>query len=131
MNPEVQQAIEELKTAFAGHNVEAVPDGEGGAYVRVYDLPFGEQYAPASGWVTFRITHMYPHADIYPHHLPPGMTRLNGQPLGEALHAQEMNLGPFTGSTTTVSRKSNRWNPAQDTAAIKLRKVLDWVTSRT
>ena len=95
MNPEVQQAIEELKTAFAGHNVEAVPDGEGGAYVRVYDLPFGEQYAPASGWVTFRITHMYPHADIYPHHLPPGMTRLNGQPLGERRpHLEQRSLAP-------------------------------------
>lgn len=131
MNSEIQRAIEELRSSFASHDVEVIPDDEGGVFVRVHNLVFGDQYAPAAGWVTFRITHTYPHADIYPHHLPPGMTRLNGQPLGEAFHSQEMKLGPFTGLTTTVSRRSNRWNPAQDSAAIKLRKVLDWVASRT
>ena len=41
-----------------------------------------------------------------------------------------MKLGPFTGAATMVSRKSNRWNPAQDTAALKLAKVLDWIRTR-
>src|SRR5260221_8645950 len=131
MNPPVRRAIEDLKVAFAGHRVEAVPDGEGGAFVRLHDLEFGDQYVPSSGWITFRITHTYPHADVYPHHLPPGLTRRNEQPLGEAFHAQEINLGPFTGATTTVSRRSNRWNPAHDTAALKLQKVLDWIRTRT
>lgn len=131
MNPPVLQAIDEIKAAFAGHTVEAVEDGEGGAFVRVHEVNFGDQYNPSSGWVTFRIMHNYSHADIYPHHLPPGIVRRNGQPLGEAFHVQDMNLGPFTGATTMVSRRSNRWNPAHDTAALKLHKVLEWIRSRT
>ena len=130
MHPMVQQAVDELKTSFPESTVESVDDGSGGAYVRVHALEFGSQYAPPTGWVTFHLKHTYPHEDVYPHHLPPGLARCNAQPLGEAFHVQDMQLGPFTGSTTTVSRRSNRWNPSQDSAALKLRKVLDWVRSR-
>ncbi|MFO1003473.1 MAG: hypothetical protein U0936_24335 [Planctomycetaceae bacterium] len=130
MHPFVQQAIDEIRSSFPSHTIESADDGSGGAYVRVHELEFGEQYTPSTGWITFHLKHTYPHDDVYPHHLPPGLTRKNTQPLGEAFHVQDMQLGPFKGSTTTVSRRSNRWNPAQDSAALKLRKVLDWVRSR-
>lgn len=130
MNPPVQEAIRELEAAYPGHRVEAVDDGEGGAFVRVHELLYGPQYKPTVGWVTFRVTHSYPHADIYPHYLPAEVARVTDQPLGEAFHKQDMQLGPFAGASTTVSRRSNRWNPAHDTAALKLQKVLDWIRTR-
>lgn len=130
INPEVDEAIEELKASFTGHTVEAVADGEGGAFIRLHELLFGDQYEPSSGWVVFHILHAYPHAAIYPHYLPPGVKRRDGKPLGEAIHQKDMDLGPFKGGSTMVSRKSNQWNPAADTAAIKLSKVLDWLRER-
>jgi len=130
MHTAVAQAVVEIEAAFPDHRVEHVPDGEGGAFVRVHELPLGDAYLPCSGWVTFRITHAYPHADIYPHYLPDGLQRRDGKALGEGFHKQQMQLGPFTGAATMVSRKSYRWNPAHDTAAIKLAKLLDWIRTR-
>jgi hypothetical protein len=130
MHPPVKLAVADLETAFAGHAVEAVSDGEGGAFVRLADLSFGEQYEPSAGWVVFRITHAHPSCDIYPHYLPEALRRRDGKPLGEAFHKQEMKLGPFTGNATMISRRSNKWNPALDTAGLKLAKVLDWIRSR-
>lgn len=129
MNPTVVEAVRELEAAFPGHRVESVDDGEGGAFVRVHDLSYGAQYRPAVGWITFRILHSYPHSDVYPHFLPGDVARAEGN-LGEAFNKQDMELGAFKGPATAVSRKSNRWNPAHDTAALKLQKVLDWIRSR-
>ena len=131
MKPDVQQAIVEIKSEFPGHAVEAHPDGEGGAFVRVNTLSFGPAYKPDVGWVTFRIGFNYPHADVYPHYVLAELERHDGRPLGEAFNKQNMQMGPFTGSATMVSRRSKRWNPAQDTAALKLAKVLDWIRSRS
>ncbi len=130
MNDFVSQAVRELEADFPGHRVETHPDGEGGAYVRVHDLPIGDAYEPSRAWVTFRIVYTYPTADIYPHYLPEGLRRRDGRPLGEAFSTPTVDLGPFKGAATMVSRKSKRWNAANDTAAIKLHMVLEWVRNR-
>ena len=83
MHPAVAAAVVEIEAAFLGHRVEHAPDGEGGAFVRVHGLAFGDAYEPGSGWVAFRITHAYPHADIYPHFLPDGLERRDGKGLGK------------------------------------------------
>jgi hypothetical protein len=127
INPSVKQAVEEVKAAFALHAVNAVEDGEGGAFVQAQDLPFGDRYQPASGWVTFRIMDNYPHADIYPHYVTADLKRRDGKELGEGFSRQEMALGPFKGPAIQVSRRSHHWNPLEDTAALKLAKVLDWM----
>lgn len=127
MKAAVAQAIEEIRAAFQGHAVESDEDSDGGAFVRVHETSFGEQMQPKIGWVTFHIVYTYPAADIYPHFVPGDLRRLDGQQLGEGFHAKEMKLGRFQGPATMVSRRSKRWDPAIDTAAIKLAKVLDWI----
>lgn len=127
MNPSVKKAVEEVKAAFAPHAVDAVEDGEGGAFVQAQGQPFGDRYEPASGWVAFRIMYNYPHADSYPHYVTPDLKRRDGRELGEGFSRQEMALGPFNGPATQVSRRSNHWDPFEDTAALKLAKVLDWM----
>lgn len=132
MNPEVEQAISELKKLFPSSDVQASPDGQGGAHVQVAPLCFGEQYTLKSGWVAFHILHTYPHADIYGHHLPPEFMRSDHRPLGEGFHLnRQFALGPFTGNSTFVSRKSNRWDASRDTAAVKLQMVLDWIRNHS
>jgi hypothetical protein len=93
MNPSVKQAVEEVKAALAPHAVNAVEDDEGGAFVQVQDLSFGDRYEPASGWMAFRIMYNYPHADIYPHYVTADLKRRDGKELGEGFSRQEMALG--------------------------------------
>jgi hypothetical protein len=127
----VAQAIREIEADYPGHAVEAYPDAEGGAYVRVHALPFGDKYEPNAGWVAFRIVYSYPVADVYPHYLLAGLRRRDGKPLGEAFSAPVMDLGgKFKGPSTMVSRKSNKWNASRDTASTKLHMVLEWIRNR-
>lgn len=123
MNPEVEKAIEEIKTCFPGHKVEIENEPQGGAYVIVHDLEFGAKYAPSKHWIGFLIDFQYPRSDVYPHFIDRAVIRTDGGQFG----------GGFSSATwqqreaTQISRKSNRLNPAIDTAAFKLAKVLEWL----
>lgn len=127
MTPEVEVAIKELEQTFPGSRVDIEADADGGASVLVNDLNVGPAYEPESSWVGFQITFQYPRADVYPHFLDGALRRKDGRALGEG----------FSGVTEwrgrpaiQVSRRSNRLNPATDTAATKLAKVLEWVRSK-
>jgi hypothetical protein len=133
MTDEVRIAIEELEQSFPDHVVRTLEDGEGGAYVLVEGLTLGERFAPPTSWVGFHITHPYPDADVYPHFIAGGTRYLgsanagNGYPDG--LQPGQKMPG-FNLDAIQISRRSNRWNPDGDTAALKLTRVLDWVRSR-
>lgn len=125
MTPEVQQAIAEIQQAFPGHTVEVEAEGQGGAHVIVHDLLIGEQYVPFTAWVGFTISYHYPYADVYPHYLDAELRRVNGLVQGTGL-----SLATWRNrQVIQVSRRSNRWNAAIDTAATKLTKVLTWLGS--
>lgn len=132
MKPEVEQAIEEIRLAFQGLTLDIEPDAEGGAFLRLHDILLGEQYKPEYSWSAFRITFQYPFADIYPHFFIPGLQRKDGKALGEGFHPNGQQWVHPSGSepATMVSRRSNRRDPATETAAIKLAKVLDWMRSQ-
>lgn len=93
----------------------------------VHDLDVGDQYAPSTGWLGFLITFQYPNADVYPHFLDPDVHRVDGAALGEGFQPSN---NFWERAATQVSRRSNRWNPAVDTAAIKLARVLEWIRSQ-
>ena len=122
----VALAIEEIRNTFAGAAVGAKDDGEGGAYVRVEPVDPGTPFAQRETWIGFRITAQYPYADVYPLFVRPDLSRVDGQPLG-----QGMARGVFDGQPAIqVSRRSNHLNPATDTAALKVLKVLSWMAAR-
>jgi hypothetical protein len=135
MTPEVQAAVEEIREAHPDAAVTAVADPDGGAYVTVEPVDPGEPYAQRETWIKFHVTFQYPLADVYPHFVRPDLRRRDrpdisdGQPpLGEAT-----SMGTFPGDQGTaiqISRRSNKLNPATDTAALKLAKVLEWLRSR-
>jgi len=129
MKPEVERAIAEIQASFPDVGLEIEPDPEGGAYVRARDVLLGTQYEPERSWSAFRITFQYPFADVYPHFFVYGLCRKDGKPLGEGFHPNNQQWVHPNGTelATMVSRRSNRRNPATETAAIKLAKVLDWI----
>ena len=136
MNALVQQAIEEIRIAFPGHPVEVESDEYEGAFVKVHDLPLGDRYEPSQSWIASRITFQYPHADVYPHFLVAGLKRKDGKPLGNEFQSNKEWQTPTKQApaksepATMISRRSKRLNPATDTAALKLQKVLDWIRSK-
>jgi hypothetical protein len=122
----VATAIEQLQVQFPDSPIAVREDGEGGAYVILESIPLGPPYVQASIWIGFRITAQYPYADVYPHYVPSALSREDGRPL-----ASELQRVDFEGRPAfQISRRSNRLNPAADTAGIKLQKVLTWLLSR-
>ncbi len=128
MTPEVEGAIQEIMAAFPTGRVERVDDGQGGAVVTLQDVALeGDRYQQASTWVGFHITHTYPFADVYPHFVRYDLSRRDGKPLGEGTSLSSFRNQP----AIQISRRSNRHNPATDTALLKLCKVLRWLISRS
>jgi hypothetical protein len=133
MNGAVEQAIEEIRNAFPEqeHRLDADPDEEGGAYIKVHDLFVGDQYEPSLSWIAFRITFQYPYADVYPHFCIASLKRKDGAGVGAGFNLnQTWNTPRGSEPAILMSRRSNRLNPESDTAALKLAKVLDWMRTR-
>ncbi|HET7059708.1 MAG TPA: hypothetical protein VFH99_00080 [Candidatus Saccharimonadales bacterium] len=126
MKPDVAEAVEEIKQMFTDAHVLVREDGQGGAYVIVETVDPGKQYVQRETWVGFYITFQYPYSDVYPHFVRGDLKRKDGKQLGEGATA-----GSFEGRPAIqLSRKSNRLNPATDTALLKLTKVIDWLRTR-
>jgi hypothetical protein len=126
MTPEIEQAIAEIKLAFPEHTINVEAEAQGGAYVIVNNLLIGEQYVPSTSWIGFLITFQYPHADVYPHFIDGELRRVDGVVQGAGLSKTTWRNRPVI----QVSRRSNRLNPAIDTAATKLTKVLTWLRNQ-
>lgn len=126
ITPVVAKAIEEIRATFEGATVTVKEDGEGGAYVRIDPVDPGAIYQQRVTWIGFRITAQYPYADVYPLFVRADLSRVDQRQLGEGMTA-----GNFDGQPAVqVSRRTNHLNPATDTAAIKVQKVLRWMASR-
>ena len=131
MKAEVEEAIEEIRRAFPALTVDVTPDPDGGAYVRVHDVDLGPQFSPRNSWCVFRITFQYPCADVYPHYFVNKIQRVSGGDLPGGFHVDNTcTVNEVSEPATMVSRRSNRLNPATDTAALKLQKVLDWIRTQ-
>ena len=123
--PAVAHALVELEQAFPDHAIQSRPDSQGGVWVIIEDIPLGPAFVPAVSWIGFAISALYPRADVYPHYVCPQLSRTDGAPLAAPLNAGHVMPG-FERTAVMVSRRSNRWDPARDTAALKLHRVLLW-----
>jgi hypothetical protein len=126
MTPAVAEAVEEIKAAHPGATVAVREDGDGGVFMTLEPVDPGPAYTQPETWIGFQITFQYPYADVYPHFVRADLARRDGQPLGEAMSPSSFEARP----AIQISRKSNRLNPATDTAAVKLMKVLQWLRNR-
>ncbi|WP_163508183.1 hypothetical protein [Fodinicola acaciae] len=121
----VVTAVAAVQAHFAGKPVEVLPDGAGGATVIVDHVDLGDRFIPSTTWLGFHISAAYPHADVYPHYIG-RVVPADGQPLGDAVQPVD-----WCGrQALQLSRRSNRWNPAIDNAALKAEKVITWFTTK-
>jgi hypothetical protein len=125
MNSSVAAAIDQVARAFPDSRTTYLEDGQGGAFVVVDALDLGSAFASPTSWVGFAISPLYPRADVYPHFVRPDLARADGAALTVPLNPGQTMPG-FQRPATMVSRRSNRWDPARDTAALKLHRVLLW-----
>jgi hypothetical protein len=126
MTEAVAAALEEIRAAFPDAAVTARADDDGGAFITVEPVDPGTPYVQRETCIGFQITFQYPFSDVYPHFVRPDLARTDGQALGEATSP-----GSFDGRPAIqLSRRSNHLDPASDTAAVKLVKVLEWLGSR-
>jgi len=123
--PPVDDAVAAVRDQYAGHPVEIVPDGGGGVYVIIDNVDVGERYTPSATWLGFQINAAYPISDVYPLYMGQ-VDRVDGQVHGEGIQAIEWQGRP----ALQLSRRSNRWNPRLDTAALKAEKVITWFSSQ-
>lgn len=121
----VVNAIEEVREQFPGHPMTVTADGAGGASVIIDDVTPGSPYVESTTWLGFQITSVYPDADIYPHYTG-RLQRVDGRLHGEGFSEAEWQGRP----ALQLSRRSNHWNRATDTAALKAMKVMAWLASR-
>lgn len=126
MTPEVQQAISELRETWPASEITVKPDPQGGALVIVETVALFPPYSQESTWVGFLLSFQYPYADVYPHFVRGDLSRSDGKTLGEAMTATTFDGRP----AIQISRRSNRHEPAFQTAAIKLHKILEWLRTR-
>ena|ERR1700722_11068034 len=121
--PAVAEGVEQIRCSLPACTIEYDPDGAGGASVVVRGLTLGPPYRQADGWIGFLLTFQYPYTDVYPHFTRPDLTRIDGRPLGEGLGMAQFRGAPVI----QISRRSNKWSPATDTAVLKLLKVHQWL----
>jgi hypothetical protein len=121
----VAGSIGAVRGHFTGKPVEVIPDGAGGAFVIVSDIEVGARYAPAVTWLGFQVNAAYPASDVYPHYTG-RLARTDGR-----AHGQAIQQVTWQGrDALQLSRRSSRWNPAVDTAALKAEKVIRWLATQ-
>lgn len=136
VTPEIEAAIAEISAQHPTATITVTPDGDGGAFVTLDRVPLGPQYNQDATWIKFHITVNYPIADVYPHFIEPTV-RLkdtsypDASPFGEGSGLGTFKFENQDLHAIQVSRRSNHLNPAIDTAALKLAKVLHWLESRS
>ena len=128
MTPDVAAAIEEIRHDYPDAAVTVREDADGGAFVTIDPVDPGPAYVQETTWVKFHITFQYPQSDVYPHFVRPDLSRKDGQGLGDGMSASRAPNDEE--AAIQISRRSNRLNPATDTAALKLTKVLEWLRAR-
>ena len=113
---------------FPSLEIKVTPDGQGGAWVEVLDVPIGQTYVQATTFVVFLLPFNLPGSDIYPLFVRPDLARADGQPLGPAFQQTQLSwpAEPMPRPVTQVSRRT-RGAFASQTAAQKVMKVLDWL----
>jgi hypothetical protein len=121
----VSAAVDAVRAHFVGQSVEVAPDGAGGATIIIDQIAVGPGYSPSFTWLGFHISAAYPDADIYPHRVGV-LARTDGQAHGPAIqHVTWVNR-----QALQISRRSNRRDPAVDTAANKAERILTWLRAQ-
>lgn len=128
MLPPVVEAVDGLRKAFSQSAIVAKDDGSGGAYVIVEPVNLGAKFTPEATWIGAHIPPQFPYADIYPLFIGADVRFANGAAFVPPITPNHAFCGR---PALQISRKTNRLDPALQTAACKFQKVLYWLTQQT
>lgn len=124
MTPEVQKAVEGIQRAFEGSAVQIEDDGSGGAYIIVDGVDLSSKFEPRQTWVGAHLPPQLPYADVYPLFIGAEVSRADRAPFVPPITPGHNFRGR---PAIQISRKTNRLDPATQTAASKFLKVLHWL----
>lgn len=124
VNTAVAAAIDTLRASFPDSEITVEPDGAGGARVAVETVRLSDVYDQPATWIAGHLVAQLPYADIYPLFVRGDLTRRDARPVGEGLSVGHVFLNR---SAIQASRRSNRRDPAIETAAHKFLKVIEWL----
>ncbi len=125
-------ALSDIITAYGEDKVRAVPDGQGGVWVEIADVPLGEPYAQATTFVICLLPFNLPAADVYPLFVRSDLSRTDGKGLGEGLSSTSVKWpgDPQPRAAVQVSRRTRGNAFTLQSPPQKIEKVLDWLRSR-
>ncbi len=135
----VERTVNKLNVLFGPSDVHVIPDGSGGAYVAVLNVPLEDQYLQPTTWFGFQIVHSCPYADTYPHYIRPDLQLKDGAAPGPPVSGPVVwdglgaGLNKIVGAENAlqISRKSNhRADDDVETPVEKLIKVAAWLNTR-
>ncbi len=128
----VVAALADVMDAYGENKTRVIPDGQGGAWVEIADVPLGGPYAQTTTFVICLLPFNLPAADIYPLFIRNDLSRTDSGPLGEGFSSTFVTWPGEDAPrpVTQVSRRTRGNAFALQTARLKIEKVLDWVRSR-
>jgi hypothetical protein len=127
----VLEAIEQIEQAYPSLPLKVVPDGQGGAWVELTDVPLGTAWQQSTTFLIFLLPFNLPACDIYPMFVRPDLQRSGHGGLVEGLAVTQLSWpgDPSQRDVVQVSRRT-RGSFAAQTAPQKVEKVMDWVRSQ-
>ncbi len=125
----VQLAIEGLDAQYGCEKVHPYPDGQGGAWVTIDEVELGPPYGQPDTTVICLLPFNLPNADVYPIFVRTDLSRADNQPLGEGFQQTAVQLPgePTPRQATQVSRRTRNGQFTDQTATLKIEKVLAWI----
>ncbi len=123
-------AVADLAAVFGADHTHVLASDSHGWWVRLDSVSLGPTWAQSKTFVLFHVASSYPFADIYPLFVRHDLQRADGADLKAPITTGHR-AGP-PGQLIEVVQVSRRTmgDPSQQSAARKVRKVLDWIRSQ-
>lgn len=128
----VREAFDSIVAVFPDRTISRYPDGQGGLWVEIADVPLGDNYKQATTFLVFLLPFTLPGADIYPTFVRPDLARLDGSAHGDGFGVTQLTW-PAEDTPRRVmqlSRRTRRDAFAAQTAAQKIMKVIHWLVTK-
>lgn len=128
----VLEAYKTVQKAYPDVAIAPYPDGQGGLWVEMADIPLGSTYVQDETFLIFDLPFNLPGGDIYPMFVRSDLLRSDNAVLGDGFAATQLSWTgePTPRSVTQISRRTRDQAFTAQTAAQKVAKVIHWMETR-